>query len=118
VFDGLDQPLYDVTLFGSRATGTNRTGHYVINGVDLTLDCAANTNRTITFEDVAPGTVQLYDINLDTYLTFYNAVILAMYVDPNQYGYLGVADFKSVPEPATIGLLVAGAIGVLSRRRR
>jgi hypothetical protein len=59
----------------------------------------------------------LYDSTNDVTYNFANAIVLKMYVDPGQYGYLSVADFTSVPEPATMSLLGLGALAALRRRR-
>jgi hypothetical protein len=108
---GLDQAAYDLTLFGSRAS-TNRTCTLKVNGVEQVYDAAQNTSRVVTWTNVPVGDVTIGGV------VKHNAILIEGWSTNGQYDYIGVADLTSVPEPATIGLLVVGAIGVLSRRRK
>jgi hypothetical protein len=109
---GLPSSNYDVKLFGSRITpGAGRVGTYLVNGQTQTLDAYANTSNTITFANVPVGDVTIGGV------VEHNAILLTCYVTGTNYGYLSVADLNAVPEPATMGLLILGALAALRRRR-
>jgi hypothetical protein len=104
ILKNLPGSAYDVTLFGSRSTGSNnRLARFTIDGVDQVLDCQANTDKVVTFKGIAPVNGEI-DVTVQSHLEA-------------GYAYLGVVDLLEVPEPATLSLLVLGGLAMLRRRR-
>ncbi|MFH1591791.1 MAG: lectin-like protein [Candidatus Woesearchaeota archaeon] len=72
------------------------------------------SGEDVTYTNWAPG--QPGSVPSHTYSSF-NGTAGNWWAVPSNYNYFGIVE-SSIPEPSTLGLLVAGAVGVGATRRR
>ncbi|MEO1097641.1 MAG: LamG-like jellyroll fold domain-containing protein [Bacteroidota bacterium] len=49
-----DANTYNLTFFGSREAGNDRTTRYTVGGQSVTLDAASNTSQTVSLNNLSP----------------------------------------------------------------
>ena len=96
--------LYSITLFGARATGSDRITEYEIGGSAQTLNTSTNTTTTIVFSGLAA------DAN--------GQIILDVSVVSGGFAYLNALSIESRPVPAPGAAAALIGLGGLAARRR
>ncbi len=104
---------YNFGFFASRMGdgSTDRSTLYTANGLSAVLDAESNVEQRIWINGIIPnpdGTIVL-DVQKNTDLP--DGVTLG------NFGYIGFLEIQVVPEPASLGLLGLGALGLMRRRR-
>jgi len=89
---------------------------FIVNAQDINPFVMALTNLPLwqaTYPVAAPGTVDILEVGDIDGMFGFNAH------DINPFVYLlTMGEYFHVPEPATLGLLLVGGLGILLRRRR
>jgi hypothetical protein len=103
--------LYEVTVYGGRATTDPRITDYALTGLTsetLSLNVSNNTS-TVTFAALKPA------VDGSLALSFQSGT-----TSLSDYGYLNGMIVTAVPEPATYGLVLGllALTGILVRRQR
>lgn len=84
-FSGLNSDLkYNFTFFGSRKELSNRITRYTINGQTVQLDCADNTQNTVSINGISPdinGSVTIDIAKSSTIYGYLNAMEVTAFVD-------------------------------------
>ncbi len=120
IISGLSSDSYDVSLLCARYNGS-RAGWFSINGSPAQLiDAVAHNSSVVTFTDIVPQDTTIGGVSLPRSIVVAFWGNLAQGGDTCGYADLNVVDLignSHAPEPMTAGLLVAGALMVLKRRR-
>ena len=115
---------YDVALYGDRNTTADGVERFTLGGADGATNSSstgidstfitdmqtrpnAPAGHVVRWTDIDPGTDGAITIDIDPEFT-----------SPSNIAYLSAVRLAEVPEPATMGLLALGVLGVLTRRRK
>lgn len=110
---------YNLSLFGSRRTGSARTTQYTVT------DANGSSSQNLQTSGTDIGTLDpLYDGNDGTVITFENIVIgadnrfeLSVSVVSGGFAYLNALSLSVVPAPAAALPMLAAGVGMTRRRR-